>query len=213
MDTLPHHIVFMKAGEYCGEPLEHIIVRKKKEVEDCGMFYWGYGGTICHPTTQVQPFVQEMAEAGNHVYFVMTEIRSKPKKRKNSDEDEESPDKNPRAMKWSVARGKKKKLVDPVDVDPAINVYGSEFALVCGKPTPCDFDLDMRQCRQYRQSRIDVPPTEGKLLSECVTGSADKACAIWSPSNDPPMGESPRYIKRITMIAPLIEPYAVFLEY
>ncbi len=57
-------IVIMKIGTYAGEPLKDIVARKQEEERSAGCFYWGYGGTLCQPLTQVQPFAEEARELG-----------------------------------------------------------------------------------------------------------------------------------------------------
>ena len=41
-------ILFMKVGTHANEPLADIITRKKKEIQDAGCSFWGYGGNTCH---------------------------------------------------------------------------------------------------------------------------------------------------------------------
>lgn len=42
------------------------------EEETAGVIYWGYGGSVCHPLTQVQPF----AEHGSPVTILMIRTTS-----------------------------------------------------------------------------------------------------------------------------------------
>src|SRR5205809_6817278 len=70
-------IIFMKVGTHAQEPLEDIIARKTKEIEQAGMSYWGYGGNTCHPQTMVQPFAQSFQNRGNVVYLCMHPMDSK----------------------------------------------------------------------------------------------------------------------------------------
>jgi hypothetical protein len=80
------------------------------------------------------------------------------------------------------------------------------FGMICGEPSHCDFELDMQQYS------VAVGPSEGKRLSDYAKFHVDKACAIWSPNSDHYAAESDRQIRRITLIAPLLKPYAVLLR-
>jgi len=40
-------VLYMKVGTHAQEPLEEIIKRKTKEIEDAGYAMWGYGGSTC----------------------------------------------------------------------------------------------------------------------------------------------------------------------
>ena len=46
----------MKVGFHGQESLSAVIERKGAEEAALGVAYWGYGGTLCHPTKSVQPF-------------------------------------------------------------------------------------------------------------------------------------------------------------
>ena len=54
--------VFMKVGQHAGEDFESIIKRKTEEIKNTGMSFWGYGGPMCHPTKQIQPFAKSVIE-------------------------------------------------------------------------------------------------------------------------------------------------------
>lgn len=64
MDTELDHIIYMKYGVHAGHTVEEIIARKSEEYHRTGKMFWGYGGTICHPTKQVQPFVRDIISRG-----------------------------------------------------------------------------------------------------------------------------------------------------
>src|ERR1041384_6029519 len=70
-------VLFMKVGTHAQEPLESIIARKTKEIEEAGVSFWGYGGNTCHPQTMVQPFVNSFEQRGDVVYLCMQEMNSK----------------------------------------------------------------------------------------------------------------------------------------
>jgi hypothetical protein len=70
-------LIFMKIGTHAQEPLERIIERKRRELSSAGKILWGYGGTTCHPTRSVRPFVSAQAEAGRTVNLVMQKMTSR----------------------------------------------------------------------------------------------------------------------------------------
>jgi hypothetical protein len=60
----PSQLIVMKVGVHMGEPWEAIIDRKLAEEQAAGVAYWGYGGSVCHPITQVQPFAMHGGRVG-----------------------------------------------------------------------------------------------------------------------------------------------------
>src|ERR1700722_4488673 len=70
-------VLFMKVGTHAQEPLEKIIARKTKEIEDAGFAFWGYGGRTCHPQTMVQPFAKSYERKGDVIYLCMQPMDSK----------------------------------------------------------------------------------------------------------------------------------------
>lgn len=70
-------LLFMKVGIHDGEPFEEILERKRREMKNAGVSFWGYGGGTCHPTNQVQPFARMKIEENENIYLVMEEINSK----------------------------------------------------------------------------------------------------------------------------------------
>ena len=67
----PSAVVFIKAGFHGSQSLKAIITRKVAEERNLGFVFWGYSGTLCHPRTQVQPFVNECRKIGNPIKVVM----------------------------------------------------------------------------------------------------------------------------------------------
>ena len=63
----PGRVIVMKVGVHLSEPWEAIVGRKLEEERAAGIAYWGYGGSVCHPFTQVQPF----AEQGSPITVLM----------------------------------------------------------------------------------------------------------------------------------------------
>src|SRR4051812_41611270 len=77
MLTLPDCFLFMKVGDHAGEPWEAILERKRREFTKAGMIFWGYGGTACHPLSQVQPFARLSIKQQGRIFLVMEHIDSK----------------------------------------------------------------------------------------------------------------------------------------
>src|SRR5438132_14320098 len=102
----------MKVGVHAQEPLDAIIARKRKEIDDAGFSLWGYGGATCHPITMVQPFAESFKKRGRTIYLCMEEMDSKhaaaPIRADQSSSD---------GIQW-------------IDIPTPINVLGSRYALV-----------------------------------------------------------------------------------
>lgn len=177
-------VLFMKVGTHAKEDLTHIIERKQREISDAGFAMWGYGGNTCHPNT-VQPFAALSAKEGRVIRLCMEEM------------DSHHFAEQVRAAQFSVD--------DRIwtDVPPEINVLGSRFALCIGSlkelETPVDLPLDATQ--------VAIGRSKGRLGSDYIKGRADKAClTVIGIIGDP--GKS----KKISLVADIVEPYAVFLR-
>ena len=185
MKTFPEGspVIFMKVGTHAQEPLELIVERKRRELKDAGMIFWGYGGNTCHPQTFVRPFAMEHAEAGRAVQLVMQKMSSKhsadPVLAKEYSED---------GVVWrSVPKG--------------IQVRGSTYAMVLGSLEEDDFRLDLGSIRvAYGKSR-------GLLGSEYLRGHVDKGCFEVVASSGPASNRV-----QIELVAKVVDPYAVFLR-
>ena len=70
-DQLPEALIFMRVGNHAGETFESILARKKREYEEAGKIFWGYGGTTLHPTKHVQPFAKMWVEKKGSIRIVM----------------------------------------------------------------------------------------------------------------------------------------------
>ena len=76
----------MKVGDYGSECLEGILDRKNRELEGSEkMIFWGYGGTVLNPKTQVQPFVEERKEDLGCIEVLMERTPSNPRKEREYD--------------------------------------------------------------------------------------------------------------------------------
>jgi hypothetical protein len=70
------NVIFLKYGGHSFETAEAIIDRKIMEVQKTGVTFWGYGGVACHPTKQVQPFLEYNYSCGEKTFLVLTRINS-----------------------------------------------------------------------------------------------------------------------------------------
>ena len=55
-------MLVMKVGHHFDETWNQVVERKLVEKEAAGVVFWGYGGSACHPTRQVQPFARASSE-------------------------------------------------------------------------------------------------------------------------------------------------------
>lgn len=167
--TFPKNALFMKYGVHAGESIESIIDRKKKEIEACGYAFWGYGGTLCHPQTQLKPFLEAASSTREDVYalFMKTPSRFDGNTYECS---EFSHDKST----WNR-------------IPNSLSVIGSRYALV----------IDSLEIVDLRVSpsgyRIAVGPSKGKPLHEYLRGRVDKACATLFESEPIICDDEPAY--------------------
>ncbi len=180
--------IFMKVGDHAGETWTDILERKNREYKDAGRVFWGYGGTACHPLTQVQPFVRKhMVSSGGVVHLMMEPIHS-----------QADPDVLP-ATEYSSDGVSWKRIPD------GICVTGSRYALVLGEITPGDLDLT---ADDYV---VGVGPSRGKRASQYIQGRIDKACLEFRPQvGVDRLADSKVHAVRFS--APLLDPYAVLLR-
>lgn len=176
-------ILFMKVGTHANEPLEEIILRKRREIEDAGFSMWGYGGSTCHPRTMVQPFASAAARDGKIVRLCMRPMDSR-----HFAEKVRAGDYSVDGVQWQ-----------PVPKD--INVLGSRFALCITDLEPVSARLDLER------TRVAVGRSQGRVGNDYLRGHVDKAClevghGLSSGASDIPIG----------LVATLVEPYAVLLR-
>lgn len=174
--------IFMKIGSHAQESLESIVERKQKEEQDCGVFYWGYGGTICHPINQVLPFVREISKSSSRIPLLMNFTPS-PFEGNSSKSTEYSVDNKTWQMLPLLA-----------------NVTGSRFALVCKKLQIVEAKIDISQYA------VGIGPSKGRPLSQYLSGRVDKACAIRQ------INQSEERLLKISFCADIVPPYAVLLR-
>ena len=180
-------VLYMKIGIHAEEPLEKIIARKRKEIEDEGFGMWGYGGNTCHPKTMVQPFARMFEERGEEIYLCMEEMDSKHYAERLR-ADQYSAD----GETWQ-------------DVRPRINVIGSRFALVIKSLETVELELALAQ------TQVAVGPSQGRAGDRYIQGRVDKACLeVIQPVQGTNLPEGTT--KPIKLVAEIIKPYAVFLR-
>jgi hypothetical protein len=176
----------MKVGNHAGETFEQILERKNGEYRKTGRIFWGYGGTACHPLTQVQPFVRTAVEQHGTVYLLMQPIDSKA-----------DPDLLP-ATEYSD---------DGVVWKPipkGIEVTGSRYALILDEIVPGALDLSADDFI------VGVGPSRGKRAPDYLQGRIDKACLTYS--GPPEIARSKAVKTAVQFRAKLLEPYAVMLK-
>lgn len=145
----------MKYGTHAAESPETIINNKLNEIELCGKTYWGYGGIVCHPSTQINPFVKVNKDKGEKTYLVLSRINTT--WHGNSSQ----------AHFYSINNYD----WEPLSVANAIS--GSKYAIVCKTFAMCTKFIDL--------SFYKVPfgNSKGRILSEYIFGQNTKACGIY----------------------------------
>ena len=183
MASTPHTaLVFMKAGFHANETLPTILERKANEQATAGAIFWGYGGTLCHPTRQIRPFAERCTTLGLSVSVVMST----------------TPSKFNAEPKIATAFSRDGVLWQPLP--PGVTVKASRYALVMRDLRPCRTELDLNSYV------VAIGPNEGKSFGKYIRGRVDKGCAIYRP----PL--SPKKSILVAIIADLVSPYAVFVR-
>ncbi|MCP5305264.1 MAG: hypothetical protein H6953_07445 [Chromatiaceae bacterium] len=178
-------VVFMKVGVHAQESLEDIIKRKQDEFAAAGRIFWGYGGNTCHPRTIVQPFARKFESIGQSVHLIMHRMNSK-----HFEAPELAKEYSEDGVSWYA-------------IPDGIEVRGSMFGMVIGGLTEEEFDFNLRS------AIVSVGPSRGKRAADYLKGQADKGCFELLGEGIQADEES---TKRITLTAPLVAPYAVFLR-
>lgn len=178
-------IVFMKVGTHAQEPLEDIIARKTREIEQAGVAYWGYGGNTCHPQTMVQPFARSHTKRGDVVYLCMHPMDSR-----HFAEQVRAQRFSTDGMNWKP-------------IHRAINVLGSRYALVVKNLRREEFDLPLAA------TQVALGHSMGARGSTYVSGRVDKACL--EVVSDPSEADTNEPRVQVKLVAELVEPYAVYV--
>jgi hypothetical protein len=177
----------MKVGTHAKEPLEDIIARKTKEIEQAGYALWGYGGNTCHPQGMVQPFASTFEQRSGKIYLCMHEMDSKHFAEQI------------RADQFSVNGSNWE------DIPPAIKVLGSRYALVIKGLRRQDLELPLAR------TRVAIGNSQGRLGNQYVSGRVDKACLEVLETQAAVAGSDEANI-HINLIAELLSPYAVYVR-
>jgi hypothetical protein len=176
-------VILMKVGVHGGEGFSDIIARKQSEERTEGRFLWGYGGSLCHPITQVAPFVQRAVSSGSDVWLVMIPTRSR-----HTNVGQIASDASPDGQSW-------------VPISSGHRVASSKFALVCTGLEDLEEPLD---AGMYE---VAVGASQGRPVESYLQGRVDKACAERSQGD-----WRGSFLLPTVFRARLTHPYAVFLR-
>lgn len=177
------NIILMKYGVHAGEDIESIIERKQEEIQVCKKMLWGYGGVLCHPLNQVQPFLNENCLRGEKTYLLLTQ----------------TPSKLFNAPSVATDFSRDKTTWEPIP--DGIKVIGSKYAIVCSSIRQCNFCIDL--------SKYTVPigNSTGKRLSDYIRGRVDKACGRYTETSS-----ANSSIVSVSLCCEIDYPYSVFLR-
>jgi hypothetical protein len=176
-------VLFMKVGFHVNEGLEEIILRKQMEERECGVFYWGYGGTLCHPLKQVIPFARQSSAESLTLWLLMS-ITSSRFESSSTEAREFSAD----GDSWYT-------------LPPHAKITGSRYALVCKDLEPVNLSVDLSQYS------VAIGPSRDRPVSKYLRSRVDKACAFWEPNP-----ETPEKCLTVSFRARLVPPFAVFVR-
>lgn len=176
--------LYMKVGLHANETLKEIIDRKREEIKQAGIAFWGYGGSSCHPLKAVQPFVKEVTAKGTTVQLLMQEITS-------------------HHFAEGLAKEYSMDGKTYLPVPKGVNVLGSRYALVLKNLDAIDVDVSLSQ------TKVGIGRLAGTNGDDYIRGHVDKACLIYDPNGAPgPIGRT----IRLCLAAKLEPPYAVILR-
>jgi len=179
-------VLFMKVGTHADEPLDEIIKRKRREIQEAGYALWGYGGGTCHPLTAVQPFVRDFERRGSTVYLLMQPMVSR---------------------HLAVTERATQFSADGIVWQPIpkpINVIGSRYAFAINELKNEEFDLSLAT------TRVAAGISRGKPGDQYVKGRVDKACLEISDPVDPNAHDQAAV--HIGFVARFVEPFAVIVK-
>lgn len=177
-------LIFMKVGTHAGEPLSHILQRKRREIEDAGFGLWGYGGNTCHPLSMVQPFAQDIEQGGGVIHLVMQPMESR---------------------HFAVTERAEEFSQDGLNWEPIpseINVVGSRYALAIKELREEKFELPLAH------TRVAIGNSVGRRGDRYIMGHVDKACLEVVGDAE----EDNERVVGIEVVAELVDPYAVFVR-
>ena len=175
----------MKVGNHAGESWEQILHRKRRELKDAGMSFWGYGGAACHPISQVQPFAKLAIEEQGIIRLIMQPIKS------NADQD------TAEATEYSID-GR-----NWIKIPNGIHVTGSSYALVLESIEEADLDLPLNALE------VGIGPSLGKPAENYLQGRTDKGCLVQSATA---RAANENSVRKAGFVADLKEPFGVLLR-
>jgi hypothetical protein len=174
--------LYMKVGVHANESLKDIIKRKRAEIKQAGVAFWGYGGSSCHPFNAVQPFVKEVTDRGTTVRLLMQEITS-----------------------HHYAEGEAKEYSADgktyLPIPKGIKVLGSRYALVLSSLDQIDLEVSLGQ------TKVGVGRMAGASGSSYIRGHVDKACLVFDPA-----AEEAGNTIHLGLAGNLAAPFAVVLK-
>lgn len=172
----------MKIGFHGGEDLERIVARKHNEEAEVGTFLWGYGGSLCHPITQVAPSARLAAAAGCSFEFIGLPT--------------------PSAFQGTTHLCAEYSLDGVVwtELASAHRVTSSRYALVARGLTITSARINLAKYE------VAVGACQGRSVPEYLRGRIDKVCArVATDDRD-------ECFASVCLTAELVEPYAVFVR-
>jgi len=181
-------IVFMKAGSHSGYDLDEIFEIKKREEYSYGRFYWGYSGTLCHPS-RIHYFVRQLNLCGGS----------------NS---EPAPPMLVLAYTPSIYFSKIGRITQySVDrkvwfsLPSEVLLTGCQYAIIGKNLRRVDITIDLNEYKTVLGEKI------GKPLGEYIRYHVNKACAVFCPDSS----LQQRNV-RVAYIGELISPYCVYVR-
>ena len=175
--------LYMKVGVHANETLKSIIDRKRAEIEEAGVSFWGYGGG-CHPYNAVQPFVKEVTDQGTTVRLLMQEITS-------------------RHFAVGEAKEYSPDGVTYLPIPRGVKVLGSRYALVLNSLDEIDEAVSLSD------TVVGVGARRGLSGDQYIRGHVDKACLVYQPGAG--LKEKKADIS-LRLQADLAHPFAVVLR-
>ena len=148
-----NNVMLMKFGTHGNASPHQIILDKTSDLLASGVFFWGYGGSTCHPENQVQPFLNQVAKNGENVYLVLSPI----------------------ASVWDGNASQRslfsRNFEDWIRLPDGVTVSGSKYAVICDEITICEEVIDLSNYE------VSVGPHAGRPVSSYLRGRNTKACA------------------------------------
>lgn len=148
-----NNVMLMKFGTHGNASPHQIILDKARDLLASGVFFWGYGGSTCHPENQIQPFLNQAAKYGDNVYLVLSPISSV----------------------WdgniSQCTFFSRNCEDWSRLPDGVTVSGSKYAVICDEITICEEVIDLSNYE------VSVGPHAGHPVSSYLRGRITKVCA------------------------------------